>query len=78
MQKKTWEGIRDIIKVSTKNRTLPTRLKNVNEEIRDLKSMADKFNEFYINIGNMVEAKIPKAKSDFSSFLKTLYLTQFF
>ena len=32
--------------------------------------MAHKFNEFYVNIGNMVEKKIPQAKAKFSDFLK--------
>ena len=32
--------------------------------------MAEKFNEFYVSIGNMVEEKIPGAKSKFSDFLK--------
>ena len=68
--KKTWEGIRDIIKVSTKNRSLPTKLRDGNNHITDHKIMAEKFNEFYVNIGNMVEEKIPQAKSKFSDFLK--------
>jgi len=33
--------------------------------------MAQKFNEFYVNIGNMIDGKIPQAKSKFSDFLKT-------
>ena len=32
--------------------------------------MAQKFNEFYVNIGNMVDKNIPQAKSKFSDFLK--------
>ena len=32
--------------------------------------MASKFNEFYVNIGNMVEKKIPNSKSIFKDFLK--------
>ena len=68
--KKTWEGIRSIIKVSTKNRFLPTKLRDRINHITDRKEMAYKFNEFYVNIGNMVEEKIPQAKSKFSDFLK--------
>ena len=68
--KKTWEGIRNIIKVSTKNRSLPTKLRDGTNHITDLKDMAQKFNEFYVNIGDMVDKKIPQAKSKFSDFLK--------
>ena len=32
--------------------------------------MAEKSNEFYVNIGNMVEETIPKSKSHFSDFLE--------
>ena len=31
--------------------------------------MAESFNEFFVVIGNMVEAKIPKGKKHFSDFL---------
>ena len=55
--KKTWEGIRNIIKVSNKNRSLPTKMRDGINFITDQKSMAEKFNEFYVNIGNMVEEK---------------------
>ena len=67
--KKTWEGIRNIIKVSTKNRSLPSKIRDGTNFITDQKSMAQKFNEFYVNIGNMVEEKIPKTNSKFSDFL---------
>ena len=55
--KKTWDGIREILKVSTKNRSLPTKLKDGKNYVTDVKTMASKFNEFYVNIGNMVEKK---------------------
>ena len=61
--KKTWEGIRNIIKVSTKNRSLPTKLRDGDKHITDRKDMAQKFTEFYVNIGNMVEKKIPQAQA---------------
>ena len=37
--------------------------------ITDQKFMTQKFNEFYVNIGNMVEEKMPKTNSKFSDFL---------
>ena len=42
--KKTWEGIRNIIKVSTKNRSLPSKIRDGTNFITDQKSMAQKFN----------------------------------
>ena len=49
--------MREILKVSTKNRSLPTKLKDGKNYVTDVKTMASKFNEFYVNIGNMVEKK---------------------
>ena len=56
--------------VSTKNRSLPTKMRDGLNFITDQKSMAQKFNKFYVNIGNMVEEKIPKTNFKFSDFLK--------
>ena len=34
-----------------------------------LTKVAQSFNEFFVGIGNMVEAKVPKGKKHFSDFL---------
>ena len=69
--KKTWEGIRNVINVSKKNRTMPAKLVSNNAEIVDNKKMAGAYNEFFVNIGNMVEQKIPVSEKHFSSYLST-------
>ena len=68
--KKTWEGIRDIIKVSTKNRSLPNKLLVNQRDVTDKTLMAENFNEFFVNIGNMFDNKIPEGKYKFTEFLK--------
>ena len=67
--KKTWEGIRNIVNISKKNRVVPVELNYNNETKTDKSDMAESFNEFFVGIGNMVEAKIPKGKLHFSDFL---------
>ena len=68
--KKTWEGIRDIIKVSNKSRFLPSKIMKNNLEICDNTDIANAYNEFFVNIGDSVEKKIPDSKNDFSLYLK--------
>ena len=68
--KKTWEGIRDILKVSTKNKINPKKLTHQGVEIKDLRKMASTFNDFFVNIGNTVENKIPKGRKNYRDFLK--------
>ena len=67
--KKTWEGIRNIVNISKKNRVVPVQIKYNNEIKTDKSDMAHSFNEFFVGIGNMVENKIPKSKKHFSEFL---------
>ena len=67
--KKTWEGIRNIVNVSKKERVVPVQLNYRNETKTNKKEMAQSFNEFFVGIGNMVEEKIPKSRNNFSEFL---------
>ena len=68
--KKTWEGIRNIVNISKKTKVVPIQLKYKNEIKCDNKDMAESFNDFFVNIGNMVEDKIPKGTKNFRTYLK--------
>lgn len=48
---------------------MPTKLIKHDVEIDGAKNMANTYNEFFVNIGNMVEQKIPNSDKNFSSFL---------
>ena len=53
-------------------------LKNENNsDITDNKEMANSFNNFFANIGNSVEQKIPRSQRCFSSYLTTPISTSF-
>ena len=41
---------------------MPSKLTVDNIDIYDPKLISEKFNEFFVNIGNNVEAKIPQSK----------------
>ena len=78
--RKTWDGVRNLINVSKKKNTSPTKLIYKNEERFTNIDMAESLNDFFVNIGSSVEAKIPKSPKHFSSFLcsannKSIFLT---
>ena len=50
---------------------MPTKLVKNDAEIVGDKNMAGAYNEFFVNIGNMVEQKIPNSENRFSSYLGT-------
>ena len=68
--KKTWDGIRDLINVSKKKNSFPTRIIYKNEEKKTNIEIANSFNDFFVNIGTTIEAKIPQSKSSFNHYLK--------
>ena len=49
---------------------MPSKLTIDNIDIFDPKIISEKFNDFFVNIGNNVEAKIPQPKASFSVYLK--------
>ena len=67
--KKTWEGIRNIVKVCKKRYSSPTQLFYNNKVHKSNKDMANAINDFYVNIGNVMEEKDPKVETDFSAYL---------
>jgi hypothetical protein len=68
--KKTWEGIRDVINISKKSHTVPKNILYKNITHTDSGEMSNCFNDFFVNIGNSVEAKIPRVDTPFTEFLK--------
>ena len=67
--KKIWEGIRDIVNISKKNPILPSEIVYKNKSHTNTLDMAKSFNDFFVNIGNKVEEKIPHSDVHFSHFL---------
>ena len=42
------------------------------DEIADQKTIAEKFNEFYINVGPNLTSKIPQNSNDYKSYLRNI------
>ena len=49
---------------------MPNKLTVGNSEIFDSKTISEKFNDFFVNIGNNVESKIPQSSKTFREYLK--------
>ena len=68
--KKTWEGIRKIVNIK-KMSSKTSQLNIGGKVIDDDKELANKFNDFFVNVGPNTENSIPKVPTIFpSSFLK--------
>ena len=62
--KKTWDGIRNLINISAKKMPPPTNIVYKNNLHTSDKEMGESLNDFLVNIGSNVEAKIPPSKKD--------------
>ena len=69
--KKTWDGIRQLVSINKRKSVSIKFLNENNSNITDNKIMANTFNDFFSNIGNSIEQKIPKSQRCFSSYLNT-------
>ena len=67
--KKTWEGIREIVSLSKKRNIVPSQIIYQNKEQSTNIEMASSMNDFFVNIGKMVEGKIPTGDTHFSKYL---------
>ena len=76
--KKTWEGIREIINVSKKSRINPCQIFYKNKEYTDKEGISESFNDFFVNIGNMIEDKIPDGKNKFTDYLNKRNINNLF
>ena len=72
----TWKIMKEVIgKKKCNNETLPKYLVVDKIEINDAKSIAEKFNEFFVNIGPNLANKIPQCDLSFKSYLPTINTT---
>ena len=61
----------ELVNVGRKKGSLPAKVIYKNKEKTSNIDIANSFNDFFVNIGKNVEAKIPQSSSTFSSYLKT-------
>ena len=68
--KKSWDGIRSIINVTKKNTWKINKLHYQGKVIEYGVGMDNVINNFFMNIGSTVEAKITNVSKSFNSFLR--------
>ena len=68
--KKTWDGIRELINVNKKTKIMINKIIHNEKVFTDKKGIAETMNNFFVNIGDSIEKKIPKAKKSFQSYLQ--------
>ena len=69
--KKTWQIMKEAIgKIKHINNNLPRRLIINNKEINDKQTIAESFNNFFIDVGPNLASKIPRSAQQFDSYLK--------
>ena len=60
--KKTWQGIKQIIKLNNSNKSVTTQLICEGKLVNNNKDMAEVFNVFFTDIGKQLDKKIPHCK----------------
>jgi len=66
--KKTWEGIRNLLNVSKKSATLINKITENDVIFTDAKKISNKLNDFYVNMGNNIDKKIPNSQTNFMDY----------
>ena len=68
--KNTWKTLKDIIgKTKINENRLPKKIALENKEITDQKTIAEKLNEFYVNVGPNLASKLLQNNNDYKSYL---------
>ena len=69
--KKSWQIIKEVIgKGKLVNNSLPKHLILYNRNIFDQKTIANSFNEYFVNVGPKLACEIPRSQRSFEMYLK--------
>ena len=68
--KNKWKTLKDVTgKTVINENPLPKKIALENKEITDQKTVAEKFNKFYVNVGPNLASKIPQNNNDYKPYL---------
>ena len=76
--KQTWKIIDKVINEKSTKRKLPNAFTYNNDKITDPISIANKFNDYFANVGPNLAKQIPESSSSFVSFLSRTHYESFF
>ena len=69
--KKTWDVIKEVTGTKKTKDSFPNRIRDNDIDIYQQSEIAEKFNEFYVNVGKNLAEKIEPSSKHFKSYLKT-------
>ena len=61
------KGISNLVNVKSSNKANINLLDNDKNLISDQKNIANKFNNYFVNVGTNIEKQIPKTEGDFKN-----------
>ena len=73
-----WKGIRNLVNVKSSKKTYFNLLNDDNKLISDQKIIANKFNNYFVNVGSNIDKQIPKTIGDFRSYLNNIKCSKSF
>ena len=73
-----WKGIRNLVNVKSSNKAHFNLLDNDNKLMSDQKNIANKFNNYFANVGTNIDKQIPKTKGDFRNYLNNIKCSKTF
>ena len=73
-----WKGIRNLVNVKSSKKTYFNLLNDDNKFISDQKIIANKFNNYFANVGSNIDKQIPKTIGDFRSYLYNIKCSKSF
>ena len=76
--KKMWSGIRSIIKMNKKAGSGISHLTHNGKEISDPMKLANIFNNYFVNVAEKIDEKIPRTRKSLSDYLTSINDKTFF
>ena len=76
--KATWNVLKNIIGLKSKQSKFPTYFKSDNRTITDQIDIVNEFNQFFANVGENVSSKLPRNQNDPQIYLRQKYQNSFF
>ena len=76
--KEIWKGIRQIITLKSKSSFTPNKLVKDGHEIKNVKEIANEFNNYFSNIGKNLASAIPTTNLSFEHYLDSPQASSFY
>ncbi|XP_065683357.1 uncharacterized protein LOC136096127 [Hydra vulgaris] len=76
--KSTWNGIKNLLNISSRVNSSPSCLSSINSMIHDPIKISESFNSFFVSVPEDLQNKIHSSNTDFNKYLKNPNLNSMF